>query len=344
MANYPKELLDLVQEYLTDGVITVKERQVLINKAVSLGVDANEFDLYIDAQEQKLQNAAAEAAKKLKGRLCPFCQAPLPILTDKCPECGSNITPEASKEVEEIINSLEDTLESLKAVAAVKAEDSKLTIAKFFKAYFKIAFIFPLFFSSKNKTDNEYEKCKSAVERNSRKAKMYYGNNKTIKFLIEDTEREVAKIEQSISAVKKKNMFIILGVVAFYLVLILPTLFMGNQYEKEQYEREHFAENVIAAVNNGNLSKADQMLSGNKFEDKYGGKMSAEEILTEFDGAYFAVVNAHLNNGNYSSAQTTAIIYRNNINDLDCWRRSVVYTTLKAYCEENDRDFYSVFE
>ena len=72
--------------------------------------------------------------------------------------------------------------------------------------------------------------------------------------------------------------------------------------------------------------------------------MSAEEILTELDGAYFAVVNAHLNNGNYSSAQTTAIIYRNNINDLDCWRRSVVYTTLKAYCEENDRNFYSVFD
>ena len=54
MANYPKELLDLVQEYLTDGVITAKERQVLLNKAISLGVNPDEFDLYIDAQVQKI--------------------------------------------------------------------------------------------------------------------------------------------------------------------------------------------------------------------------------------------------------------------------------------------------
>jgi hypothetical protein len=73
MANYPKELLDLVQEYLTDGVITAKERQVLLNKANALGVDPDEFDLYIDAQVQKLQNAAADAAQQQKGRLCPFC-------------------------------------------------------------------------------------------------------------------------------------------------------------------------------------------------------------------------------------------------------------------------------
>ena len=60
MANYPQELLDLVQEYLTDGVITAKERQVLLNKATALGVDPDEFDLYIDAQVQKLQNAVGE--------------------------------------------------------------------------------------------------------------------------------------------------------------------------------------------------------------------------------------------------------------------------------------------
>ena len=127
MANYPKELLDLVQEYLTDGVITAKERQVLINKAKTLGVDPDEFDLYIDAQEQKLQNVAAEEAKKQKGKVCPFCQASLPMFADKCPECGGNITPEASKEVEELINTLEQALVDFKGVAEKKKAGFSLT-------------------------------------------------------------------------------------------------------------------------------------------------------------------------------------------------------------------------
>ena len=51
----PKELLDLLEICLTDGIITEKERKVLIKKATALGVDPDEFDLYIDAQVQKLQ-------------------------------------------------------------------------------------------------------------------------------------------------------------------------------------------------------------------------------------------------------------------------------------------------
>ena len=61
MANYPKELLDLLQEYLTDGYIDNDERQVLLNKAQSLGVDPMEFNLYIKSQEQKIEFAKTEA-------------------------------------------------------------------------------------------------------------------------------------------------------------------------------------------------------------------------------------------------------------------------------------------
>jgi hypothetical protein len=219
MAIYPKELLDLVNEYLTDGVITPKERQVLLNKAEALGIDPAEFDLYIDAQVQKLDNITAAAVQKEKGRLCPFCQSPLPMLTDKCPHCGGNITPEASKEVEALINNLEDALENLKAIGAQKAEDSKLTFEKFFKGYIKIALIIPLFFSSEKKSDTEYPKNKAIVERCCRKAKMYYGNNQTIKFLIEEAECEISQIEKSIRGIKRKNTIIITAVVALYLML-----------------------------------------------------------------------------------------------------------------------------
>lgn len=55
---YAKEFEDLLEEYLTDGVISTKERQVLLKKAEKLGYDVDEVDLYIDAQLQKLNKTA----------------------------------------------------------------------------------------------------------------------------------------------------------------------------------------------------------------------------------------------------------------------------------------------
>lgn len=46
----PEELSALIQEYLTDGVLTNKERQVILNKAEKMGLDRDEIDLYLDAQ------------------------------------------------------------------------------------------------------------------------------------------------------------------------------------------------------------------------------------------------------------------------------------------------------
>ena len=45
MANYPKDLVDLLEQYLTDGVMTAKEREVLLRKAEAMNVDKDEFDL-----------------------------------------------------------------------------------------------------------------------------------------------------------------------------------------------------------------------------------------------------------------------------------------------------------
>lgn len=51
----PEELNLMIQEYFTDGVITDQERKVLLRKAEKLGLDVDEIDLYITAQEQKVE-------------------------------------------------------------------------------------------------------------------------------------------------------------------------------------------------------------------------------------------------------------------------------------------------
>lgn len=49
-----EEIEALIQQYLTDGVLTDKERQVILRKAEGVGLDRDEIDLYLDAEVQKI--------------------------------------------------------------------------------------------------------------------------------------------------------------------------------------------------------------------------------------------------------------------------------------------------
>lgn len=151
---YPEELLALLEEFLTDGVITDKERKVLLKKASALGVDTDEFDLYIDAQQQKTDQAIDSSVAKKRGVSCPFCGGPVPLLTDKCPHCGQFVTAEASDELEEIFNKLENSLVNMKS-------------------------------------SNDFETSKATVEKYVRKAKIYYGNNPKVKKILSEIESEM---------------------------------------------------------------------------------------------------------------------------------------------------------
>ena len=170
MANYPKELTDLLEQYMTDGVMTEKERAVLLRKAEARGVDKDEFDLYIDAEVQKFDQKIDSAKRQAKGKLCPFCEASIPMFTDKCPECGGNITPEVTKELNEIVEALEDAVVN---------------------------------FKSTNNAD--LQRNKANVERYVRKAEMYYGNNKKIQVLIAEVKKEIELVEKRVSANKRKD-------------------------------------------------------------------------------------------------------------------------------------------
>ena len=164
----PEELDALIQEYLTDGVLTDKERQVILKKAEGMGLDRDEIDLYLDAQVQKIDQATDAAVRKQKSKSCPYCGSPVPQLTDKCPECGQFITPEASKELQEILDNLEDALVDYK--------------------------------SGRN-----IERSKATVERYARKAKMYYSNNPKIKPLLAEVESEKEKAEKAFASEARKE-------------------------------------------------------------------------------------------------------------------------------------------
>ena len=166
----PEELDALIQQYLTDGVLTDKERQVILKKAVGMGLDRDEIDLYLDAEVQKIDQATDAAVRKRKSKECPYCGAPIPQLADKCPECGQFITPEASKDLQEILDNLEEALINMKS-------------------------------------RKEVEKNRAIVERYARKAKLYYSNNPKIKVLLSEIDNDIINAERRIKAAKREEMF-----------------------------------------------------------------------------------------------------------------------------------------
>ena len=314
MANnlIPEELNALIQQYLTDGVLTDKERQVILNKAEKMGLDRDEIDLYLDAEVQKIDQQTDAAVRKQKGKTCPFCGGSVPQLTDKCPHCGENITPEASSELQEIFDNLEEALVDFKS-------------------------------------GKDIAKSKATVERFMRKAKMYYGNNPKIQKLLEEVEMESAKAEKVAKANARKNTFVKIltynwKITAAVILAVLIGIFMlfhesdEDKLAKDEAQIENLSEEVSELVDAGNLDKANNKLVNTIFL-KGIRERGTSYIVEYYDPIYLKVIKAHIKNGNYEAAEELALSYRGKIgNDLS-WAEAPTYIYLRSLYEKEGRDF-----
>lgn len=125
------ELEQLIQYALEDGVLTDKERSVLMRKAQEAGADLDEFEMILDAKLHEIQKAAAAKAPKPSSnkhgevRKCPACGAMVSAFTTRCSECGfefNNV--EANKSANTLFEKLQ-ALEMEKAHELAIHEESK---------------------------------------------------------------------------------------------------------------------------------------------------------------------------------------------------------------------------
>ena len=314
MANnlIPEELNALIQQYLTDGVLTDKERQVILNKAEKMGIDRDEIDLYLDAEVQKIDQQTDAAVRKQKGKTCPFCGGSVPQLTDKCPHCGENITPEASSELQEIFDNLEEALVDFKS-------------------------------------GKDIAKSKATVERFMRKAKMYYGNNPKIQKLLEEVEMESVKAEKVAKANARKNTFVKIltynwKITAAVILAVLIGIFMlfhesdEDKLAKDEAKIEKLFEEVSELVDDGNLDKANNKLVNTIFVKGIRERGTSYSV-EYYDPIYLKVIKAYINHGNYEAAEELALSYRGKIgNDLS-WVDAPTYIYLRSLYEKEGRDF-----
>lgn len=124
------ELEQLIQYALEDGVLTEKERSVLMRKAQDAGVDMDEFEMILDAKLHEIQKARAASPKPSNSkhgevRKCPACGAMVSAFTTRCSECGfefNNV--EANKSANTLFEKLQ-ALEMEKAHELALHEESK---------------------------------------------------------------------------------------------------------------------------------------------------------------------------------------------------------------------------
>lgn len=83
-----KELEQLVNYAIADGVITDKEREILRRKAEQMGYDPDEIDMILEGRlGEKLQRDNFNTLKS-QMRKCPNCGEAIPITSGICPSCG----------------------------------------------------------------------------------------------------------------------------------------------------------------------------------------------------------------------------------------------------------------
>lgn len=351
--NYPEELTNLVEEYLTDGIISAKERQVLLNKAEKLGVDVDEFDLYIDAQQQKVDQAVDSAAAKKRGKTCPFCGGTLPQLSDKCPHCGETVTVEASEELQEIFNYLEDALVDFKS-------------------------------------GKDVEKSKAIVERYVRKASMYYENNPKVKKLLAEVQEESEKAadaakknarKKTIVSILTYNKKLTAGIAVGIIIAIVwgiwsaikdspeddaaSTTELVNQaisagdVEKactyceaftqkyNSYDNIRLISGAYNAIIKAQTSKVNELVESGDLSsaDKYLKELSFAPFLDagyrveEYDAMFFSVINAYIQNGDLDSAESLGLIWRAKIGNDFNWLNSSCYKSLESKFKSANKDF-----
>jgi len=112
------EIEKLIDLALADGQITEKERNVILKKAVELGIDVDEVEMTLEGKSHQMQATQTKQKEKVGNiKTCPACGASVKAMELSCSSCFHEFT--GSKGNNSILELLEklDKLEKEKEIA-----------------------------------------------------------------------------------------------------------------------------------------------------------------------------------------------------------------------------------
>ena len=147
---YNEQIENLINLAIADGELTEKEKQILLKKAESFGLDLDEFEMVLEAKLFKKNNvkneqAAAPKSDKLGNvKKCPACGAIAESFSTKCQDCGYEFrNVEASHNIMKFFEKL-DELESNRKENLFESTNSSVGIGTLFKWLFFYWILIPL--------------------------------------------------------------------------------------------------------------------------------------------------------------------------------------------------------
>jgi hypothetical protein len=221
------ELENLIEMALTDGEVTNKERTIILRKAESLGVDKDEVEMILDAKLHQLK-AKANITKKENVNKCPSCGEIIHGLSQVCSSCGyvlnkSTVVGENSKNLNDSIHQLENLIIDIKSAPKPSfGERLKIIILTYFS--FGLYLVYRRF---THKKGDSFENLVAKCEKESRSIRMYYGEDKKVRFLLDELNNEIINIGKDRKKLSQKTNIGCFGLVIIFVALYAVLIIWG---------------------------------------------------------------------------------------------------------------------
>jgi hypothetical protein len=239
---YTKELEELIESVIADGVLTDTERQVLIARANKCGEDPNEVLVYTEGLIAKMKakgkTGPAQSVNQKYGVIlkCPACGEPINKSMGKCPACGHLFTGvESNASIAKLSEQLSKTMPW-----------SKISVIKHFPIPNTKEELLDFIIALKEKANSDdffhetYRiKCEECIE----KAKLSFSNDRDFIKVFSDYEVQKAKK-------KKKNLIITICAAAVLVFIIALPIIIESNSEDEIDKIHQVSDSLSHAIDN----------------------------------------------------------------------------------------------
>lgn len=220
------EIERLIKLAIADGVVTEKERAIILRKAESLGLDKDEIEMILDGElasmkdQKKVSQSKTDEFKKEQVTKCPSCGGIIQGLSQVCESCGyllnrSTIQGENSKNLHDTLHKLEELIIEVKSVPKPSIGE-RLKIV--FLTYISLG-IYLIYRKIFHKKGESFENLIAKCDKEKRQISVYYGEDSKVKKLLSELDTEISRIQKGRSQSLRTANLGCLGIVIIFIGL-----------------------------------------------------------------------------------------------------------------------------